>query len=55
VYPGETIRDIKILLDEKYGLSGQEVLRNNSPPEVLNGDRLISELDSSQVYYLRDK
>jgi hypothetical protein len=47
VYPGETIRDIKTLLADKYGLSGQEIWRNNSPREVLNDDRLIEELDLS--------
>jgi hypothetical protein len=29
VYPGETVRDIKSILAEKYGLSGQDILRNS--------------------------
>jgi hypothetical protein len=55
MHPRETIRDIKTIRAEKYGLSEQEILRNNSPRDVLNDDPLIEELDLSQVYRLRDE
>jgi hypothetical protein len=55
VYPEETIRDVKVLLDGQYGLSAQEILSGEPSGEVFDDNQLIGELDLSHLYHIRDK
>jgi hypothetical protein len=54
VYAGETIRDVKSMLEEKDGVSAHEIFFGNLGGEILDDDQLIGELDLSVVYRFSD-
>jgi hypothetical protein len=55
VYPGETIGDVRQLLETKYGLSVKEIYPSNSRNEVLDDDDSTGELDLASIYHFRER
>jgi hypothetical protein len=55
VDPGEMIRDVKNILEEKYCISTREILPSKPQGEVLDDEQLIGEFDLLPVSRVRDK